>query len=70
MVYVTKQIDSDKLAERDRPASEITPQMIEAGAFVVSDFREIADDRELALRVYTAMSAASEPLRNHRARND
>ena len=36
-----------------------TASMIEAGALVASDFREIADDAELALRIYTAMLEAS-----------
>ncbi len=54
IIYMTKQETSDS-ESLDRPALEITPAMVEAGASVVSDFREISDDRELALRVYTAM---------------
>ena len=38
---------------------EVTPAMIEAGACAVSDFGKISDERELALRVYTAMLGAS-----------
>ena len=46
---------------RDRPVLiQITPEMIEAGASVVFDFRAIADDHELASRVCSAMLEASE----------
>jgi len=49
--------------ENDRPAL-ISSAMIEAGASVVADFASYSDARELASRVYTAMSAvqASRPI--------
>ena len=40
--------------------SELPCDVISAGEAVVADYREISDNRELALRVYIAMRAAQE----------
>lgn len=39
---------------------EITEEMVEAGAWVIDDWREIDDTRALAVRVYNAMAPAPE----------
>ena len=58
---MTKVTDSDKQAGHDRPEfeTEITPAMIEAGAFVIMQYRPESDSgKELARTVYSAMEHA------------
>ena len=47
------------MVEEDARAEiEITPEMVEAGEWVLEQYGEIADPSELASRVYIAMQAA------------
>lgn len=63
-MYVTKQTNTDKESPRDRPDSdsgvpqiEVTPEMIDAGASVFSEWVEICPPGSLVLKVFLAMRA-------------
>ncbi len=57
IIYLTKQGDMSRDSQ-DRPALEITPQMIEAGASVLEEHSPSHEEEALARMVYIAMLGA------------
>ena len=49
------------MAQRDRPAVEITDEMVSAGESVLEDYRGLHCEREMARAIYSAMEAARSP---------